>query len=448
MKSFAYALVLSAAAALFTGGCTQKRSPVPVQPANGGSGGDSMKRGTSDSGGGTGVEGKMFESYIVDPTTLPAYKEHLAPRFANMNTSSQQDSLEVAFHLKTWYLAPVELAKIEKDLLGVSFMQNSTTQIARHKLREIWISKPIYDAMMPDTLAQATTLAHEWVMGLYMMKFMKFSDICRSTMVDPKERCGSDPDAFDDLIPPEPVHVLTDEDNENIRFVTDWFMRTSLKPFDQKEFMRVLIARGFDQRFFDPGRQEPDQETKNLIMSRKQFIETLQGSKLTKLMPDQCTGVTLGKTSPCTLDFKDTGTGLGVSLNVPGEPPLEFETYLSDQIHLSESGDVNSLEYYTITLFTRQPKYRVGDRARYLALLFDKTRVPGQVELRSVVLRTGVITSIDKTRDPVCFIRVPKVETLLDDGLMIRRAGFKPLILERYYAGSALIGICNAGDVD
>ena len=448
MKTQSLALVITAAAALFVVGCSQKESPAPAgvssAPAAAGGG---PKFGTSDSGGGTGVEGKIFEAYIVDPMTLPEFKEHLAPRFANLTTKRDEQKLDMIMKLKTWYIAPVELDKVAKDLLGVSFIKNSTTQIARQKLFEVWIDGRIYNHKDRTTYDKAVTLAHEWVMAMYMMKFMTMADMYKAAP-DMIQGCATDTEQFDKLAPPVPVRALDESDNENIRFVTDWFLRNSLKPLDVTDFLRVLKARNFDKRFFDPSSDYPDRKTEVLKVSRGEMLTALKGSTLTNTMPNRCTGNESGKTVDCKLEFEEAKGGMHVRITLPGHAPIEFDTFVYDEVDLSLSGDPGTTDLYSMNFFNGLEKPHVGDRGHTLSLLFNTTKTKGQIELRSATLRTGVIVSIDKKRDPVCFVRAPKVESLADDGLIIRREGFEPLMLEKYYAGSPPLAVCYPDKVD
>ena len=193
--------------------------------------------GTSDSGGGTGIDGKVFESYIVDPTQLPAYKQYLDSLLKNIKSETSDGSrYDAIFKIKTWYIAPVELDKISKDVLGISFLKSDTQQIARQTTKEVWIDKSIFEKMNPKE--QSELLLHELVMNMYFFKFMTISEVCKMSIMTAGEKnsegCLRNGVILDKAIPPEKTHPLTDQDNENIRFVTGWLLQNTTKPIPEK----------------------------------------------------------------------------------------------------------------------------------------------------------------------------------------------------------------------
>ena len=181
-------------------------SPI-VTPQGGSPGPGTKANGTSDSGGGTGMNGKVFESYIVDPTQLPAYKQHLEVLLANIKSEKPDEPADYdkIFKIKTWYVAPIELDKISKDVLGVSFIKSDTQQIARQTSKEVWIDKRAYDAM--NSQDQAKLLLHELVMNIYFFKFMTMTEMCRVSVMVMGEKnddgCVQSTDRLDKAMPPE-----------------------------------------------------------------------------------------------------------------------------------------------------------------------------------------------------------------------------------------------------
>ena len=158
--------------------CAQKKSQTPGNPEL--ELPDLSTEGTADTGGGTGFLHKVFESYIVDPTKLSAYKIYLKPLLDNITNAETNESarLDVFFGMKTWYVAPVRLNKISKSALGITFIRTKTQQIAIQSRRSIWVDADIFNKKMSPK-AQADVLAHELIMTMYLIKFMSFKEMCR-----------------------------------------------------------------------------------------------------------------------------------------------------------------------------------------------------------------------------------------------------------------------------
>ena len=132
--------------------------------------------GTADGNGGNGINGKMYESYIVDPTTLPAYKNLIQPKLEMLlkKAEKEQGTLDEAvsqgyakmFISKKWYLAPVSLNTLNKKTIGVEFTKENTEQLALQTKNEVWINSKIFEKMSEKD--QATLLAHEFTMSARM----------------------------------------------------------------------------------------------------------------------------------------------------------------------------------------------------------------------------------------------------------------------------------------
>lgn len=129
--------------------------------------------GTSDGAGGSGINFKMLESYKVEPAELPAAKKLLKKIIEkNEVTNDEENSFnfEEFFVLKNWYIAPITLKTIPKDVLGISMTDDKHQQIAIQTKEAIWIDQNYFDKM--NEKEQATLLAHEAVMGLYLLRFL------------------------------------------------------------------------------------------------------------------------------------------------------------------------------------------------------------------------------------------------------------------------------------
>src|SRR5262249_1430912 len=74
----------------------------------------SIRDGTSDSGGGNGVDNKVYERYIVHPENLPVFQQFLAPKLQQLAMLAPHPELVIPVIkrwtlYKTWYIAPVKL---------------------------------------------------------------------------------------------------------------------------------------------------------------------------------------------------------------------------------------------------------------------------------------------------------------------------------------------------
>lgn len=441
-------------------------SAVPVSAKSvgleGGQKSPTMATGTSDSGGGTGIDGKVFESYIVDPTQLPAYKQHLEPLLKNIKSKKQDGArYDQVLKMKTWYIAPVDLSKVSKDVLGVSFMKSATQQIARQTQKEVWIDQRIYDQMNGND--QADLILHELVMTMYFFKFMTMSEMCKLAALDSAEKenegCVKDREFFDKTMPPAKAHPLTDQDNENIRFVTGWLKQNAQKTIAEKDFIRILFYKGFDKRLFRPenyGEKPPS--LGELKISKKEFYQVIRGAELSGHMPEVCFAATNGASKRCKIKFEETSIpvqnfqipGFNIRLSIENEPPVNMAVIFGgDEVTLSAIQDHEGGVLYTSALLNWLHKIQIGDRMYSGFLIFKKEGSGSQsgLILESVVLRPGVVVSLDKKRDPICQLRTPKVVKLFDDGIMVMRENSVPGFIEQLYWAVPPFATCSADNV-
>lgn len=259
-------LVLSLSSLLSFGGCAPKRhNASPITSLNGeAKNGDSdlvkTEIGTSDSGGGTGVDGKVFESYQIDYFELEAFTEVIVPIFKSLSGSSVDIHTPLLLTGKTWYIAPLKLESVSKDSLGLSFVGSGTDQLARQSQAEIWIDKTKFDKM--NLQDQATLILHELVMANYMSRFKKMSELCAEYLtfetLPPEETLpeveildchDSSFEIFDTTYPPlESPRALNEVDNERIRRVTTWILAAKNRNLKIEDLYKVALANGFDER--------------------------------------------------------------------------------------------------------------------------------------------------------------------------------------------------------
>lgn len=214
--------------------------------------------GTGDGGGGNAINFKMLESYKIDPLELPAVKSELKELLEKSMAvdsevgSSGKDGIELFVKTKNWYLAPINLKKIPKDVLGISMTDDNHQQIAIQTKEAIWIDENLFNKMSPQD--QATLVMHEIVMGLYLMRFYTFEDyvaFVKKVNTDVEEEFL---EHFAKEFKSQTPRALVSADYEEIRDMTAWVMKNrknlSLSVFydeltkrDYFSFLNILKAK-------------------------------------------------------------------------------------------------------------------------------------------------------------------------------------------------------------
>lgn len=391
-------------------------------------------QGTSDSGGGTGLDGKVFESYAVDPRNLAAYKEVLEPLLKGLDSSDGTETLpfEVTFKLQTWFIAPVVLDDVKKETLGVSFMKNATQQIARQKLGEVWISKKLYDAMSAKD--QAELILHELVMSVYFMRFRSLADVCvaHAPPGTSRQACETHRAYFDRTRPAEKLRTLNEKDNENIRYVTHWLLET--RGASVRDLRAVMASHGFDPRFLKEARAADPGKPQSRSISPEALADVLNAAAAAGDLPNMCHGASGTGRAPCRIVFTATKSEAGSARSPSLRVKLSFETgpafdvvfTLSETMSLAaiddDSGALERLE-----LVSSSESLKAGDAFVGLNLYLRKAGLGDNAgeKLVAVVVRRGLIVSVDSTSAEGCRVRQPPATSLLDDALVIIRGEAK-----------------------
>ena len=139
---------------------------------------DLTGNGTMQTGGGNGLNGKPLEHYIRDITTLPEYKQHIAPIIRKMSSTKPDGFaayLDWAARHKAWYFLPVQLPALEKAQIDTFFKSD---QLALHSEQRIYIEAPTYVKMQPRD--RALLLMHEMVMGARVLMNKKALEQCQT----------------------------------------------------------------------------------------------------------------------------------------------------------------------------------------------------------------------------------------------------------------------------
>lgn len=313
--------------------------PPKIGDGSGGEGG--KKRGTSDTGGGTGIDGKVFEGYQVSPYGLKASLEILVPLFGKFQPvpkdGEELEGVTIPFLSgKVWYIAPLELDNVDKDSLGLSFIGSETDQLARQSLNEVWIDKTKFDAMSLDE--QAELILHELVMSEYLTRFKTWEEICqefaffgfRSVDVDENGEesqslisCRSYSQnrfyqkVFGRAEAPRP---LNEKDNEAIRKVTSWLLAQKDRPDSGglQALTNLLLDSGFDDRkwsFMSSSVQEPlSLEASKVEASLKKVVADI-------FQFEKCYSVFDEAWRPCDFELNFVSSEMGAS---------KFEMVLQD----------------------------------------------------------------------------------------------------------------------
>lgn len=427
-------------------------------------------QGTSDTGGGNGTEGRVYESYVIDPLQTPAYQEHLKPVLALgvASVENEPDMITRVFKMKTWYVAPVELEKINRDVLGVSFHSSATEQIALQTKKEVWIDKAIFDRM--TVRQQGELLLHEMVMSLYFLKFMPLKELCLNSILVMGEREGEGCDSkavdvLSQLAPPENQRSLNSEDYERIRYVTGWILKNASGEALAKDLIHVLYANGFDRRIFNPKSETEDAPQKSqMTLTAKEFRQAITATKVAGNMPVWCGGneaqgdreiglqacqVRLSESPVPVKSVQLPGYRMQVQLSAPEPLLLEIPFFVGEMVDLSTWSDMDGEESYVFLSPALKSDAVVGDRFYSFAFVFKKAvnAYPRQeLVLDSIILQPGVITAVNTGLEVGCQVQRPKAAHFADRPIVIRHKNAKPSLVEHMYSEAPPVAVCVSGE--
>ncbi|MCM2280356.1 MAG: hypothetical protein NDI61_00760 [Bdellovibrionaceae bacterium] len=308
-------------AVIFLVACADSRNRVGSNPAissppadlGGAQGGGNGQQtsdaamGTGDSGGGNGIKGAMFESYVRDVTMLPEWKEHLEPihqKFLSLAKDPKYPNriMRVLARAKKWYFVPMELGKIPKDRIGLEITSDPIQQFALQTRKEIWINSELYENM--SNQRKAMLLLHEMIMSLYLIRFEDFTTLCReftdieNPYHDPAQcESGYVKDYFSHM-PAEPRRSLSPDDYQSIRSMTAWLFKEYVGMNQEADFYAQLRKHNFDGRLTD------FEEKPAMTMDRKRIELTLKGFARLGYLPKYCAyDKNFNATQICELEF-------------------------------------------------------------------------------------------------------------------------------------------------
>lgn len=436
----------------FLVGCQAKEgiSPnpqhLPVPPSNSNPKAD----GTSDTGGGNGVMEKVYESYAKNPYLFPAYGSHLEKLFNNLEKALPRAGFKAWIIAKTWYIAPVELKKIDKEILGLSFIDTETEQLAVQKPNSIWIKKEVFDRM--DSESQADLILHEYVMIMYLMKFKPYSTICKMINSGSCQTLGS----LDKLWPAEPDRPLNERDYENIRSVTAWLKdRRDADEIKMEDLKSVFLAKEFDARFLNPRDAKTE---KPVIISPSEFFKIIQAPALAGNPLANCTAE---QTVEIECQVQVTPTDIHL-VNVPMAPVKGFNIEIKNRngekksVNFTFGNDVKvqytmtykGTDYWTAFGVQMEDQFKTGDPANIVIFILTHSTLIQETpfELQRIFVKPGVITSIDIKRDNQCLVQKVKPTSFATQSLVIHRQDHREFWEQYLY--ESLVPTAACGDMN
>jgi hypothetical protein len=326
-KNFRTALmstILVMSALLWLGCQNPSQGPKAAAPTMGAE----LNDGTTDGGGGNGLNNRPLDSYIINPFELGAYKNHLAPMFESSDEKRTRTLLpRDIFKFKNWYSADVKLKPIEQDRLGLSFTDDFTQQMAIQTSRAIWINSSIFEKM--DEKEQAKLLLHEYVMNAYFFKFMKYSDICKQYAQTSSAQMTCY-DAIDEIFIPKKETPLTFNDYENIRGMTAWLW-SNWKTASDEDVARELIRYDFDKRtlvsLFEKKDSTVKEDSKPIPMPA--VADLIEKAILLNKAPTECRGLNTKEVVNCKLEIEATKIPSAVK-NVPDLAGMKISARAAD----------------------------------------------------------------------------------------------------------------------
>lgn len=393
--------------------------------------------GTSDSGGGNGAGNKVYESYIVDPANLAAYKKYVSP--LEGGSPDERRRWLNFLRYKTWYVAPVELQEISKDTLGVSFSEDQTQQLAIQTSKEIWIKASTFNTMSERD--QANLIIHELVMSLYFIKYKSMTDFCHLLHKGiPGYDCRPMSE-LDELYPervPQPLNV---QDYQNIRRVTAFFIEmTEGRERTSEEIIRVLRENHFDSRLTAlPSDHPPSKVPEEITLSSFNLTEVFEQLKAVNALPDKCNFVEMGVSEDCYVDVFDRSeevgnTGVMVTYSVMGISPKKTAERMSEESFIRglplkaiRSQDTDGNDFYLISLvskFKTEPEFGDRFRSTFLRAEINPLSPERSLKVNAVVSIPGVIIRVVKDGNGKtlrCDTDRPKARTPAEDVIVVTR---------------------------
>lgn len=434
-RSFLRALCLLSA--LFWLGCqNSSQGPRPVTGPQSAPEGplESGGMGTTDGGGGNGAGSKVYESYIVNPLKLEAYKKHLEPIFMKMRMPQESDAsfIEGFALTKTWYIAPVKINPLDKETLGLAFSEDQTQQLARQTSQEIWIDSGYFDKMTSEE--QAKLILHEIVMATYFIKYKKMSAICRMMRTaTSKHECD---ERVDEVFLEVKEAPLKARDYTNIRNMTGILWNQG-KSSSVETLYTQFLKNDFDSRIFDAyfSSSEPTDD-KSHEVPLQNVLDVFEASLLLNKAPNLCTGLITKIEKPCKLsagpqDLLYMGhklPGLGFSAKSPeGQELVKGFIHNQGSAYFSFAKDLAAKKNYYVFPLVHSQIAKKGEKYNWVFVFVNgfSPTAKSDFEIQALVSFPGIITKVTKDKDgnTVCHGDRPEPTGFSDDIIAITKAG-------------------------
>lgn len=360
-------------------------------------GGIKNSDGTSDPGGGTGLQGRAFESYIRDPKSMRGFHQYLKPIFDQYDKvdkeeeakrppaeRSQDDggTLIDMFAVKKWFLLPMKLDCVNKDVIGLTFAGSEIDVLACQTKGEVWIDESKTRASNDRDFAKL--LLHEFVVQIYTMRFQKMSEIMRAfeeVLGKKMDFSGMTAEQIDVAFPAEPIRKLGPEDYEIIRRATDWLFEKGASA-TYAQFHHMLDGKVWDKRFSNE--DDKNELPKIEHVKTQDVLDILAANDSAGIKVDECRAAK-GKFSDCSLSVNIQKMQIPTTQNsLTYYFPMDVLTFTitspggsvslkqlgSEDMSLSTSVD-NGKKYYEAGFFTGSlAGKKVGDRLDFVTVKF------------------------------------------------------------------------------
>lgn len=408
-------------------------------------GGGSM--GPGDIGGGSGLNDRVYDSYIKDPRKHPSFKylkpifDHIDSEFRKIEQSKapQDRSSKKAFYsdillVKTWYFVPSRLKKVAAETIGAERLTADLQQIALQSDYDILVDSDIFNRMAPRD--QADLILHEAVQIIYRLKFMPMTEFCRRLMRIQGETSCTTSSKFDidEIMAPQKFHPLDKNDYYSIRTMVSWLKHKGTTA-SLREFFMVARSLGFDRRIFNNtsfenrDRSKPEPETRLPLGG---LAAAFRRAEVVGRLPRICKYFATDEEFPCQMrliPFKQLWQNglmmdaLRIEVLDQNERIIQSSwMFTNSEGSLSRITDPMSSDIrYIAGMSTSALSKEIGTPIANAQIYFEKNEfIENTYEITSMVFINGVLVSIPDKPTDTCYFETINGKTAV---LGVRREG-------------------------
>ncbi|MBV2168300.1 MAG: hypothetical protein KUL82_06295 [Bdellovibrio sp.] len=204
---------------------------------------------------------KDQQRYVINPTELASYKNHLAAIFDSMS----EDALtpwSALFKLKVWVLGPVDLKKEASSSVAITYSEVSTQPMARQTQYQVWFDSRVFEKL--NDKDKAESILEGFLTSLYTFKNLSNNELCDLVKeAHPGSECtlsiskGADDEKMVQkakavkrtLTPTVYRKALVQEDYNNIRRVKAYILQQGGN-LRHADLIVKMTESGFDERVF------------------------------------------------------------------------------------------------------------------------------------------------------------------------------------------------------